>query len=184
MKHQVPTGLKTTGFSVLELMFTVSLAAIVLVLGMPALQQFRQNRMMTAAVSSLHHHLALARNEAVNLNIQVVSCPGNLETGCAGSTDWQNGWIMFTDINGDNEHNDSEMITRHGPSFENLIIRSTNGRKFLRFSPTGYAPGSNMSIRFCDSRGPGKARKLVVSSVGRIRRDKATETAEAQCPQT
>jgi type IV fimbrial biogenesis protein FimT len=173
---------KTTGFSVLELLFTVTLAAIVLTLGVPALQQFRHNRAMSAAISSLHHHLAMARNEAVNLNVEMVSCPGNLSEGCIGSTDWQNGWIMFADLDRDHAHDATETITRYGAPFNGLTVRSTGGRKYLRFSTTGYSPGSNMSIRFCDNRGPGKARKLVVSNLGRIRRDQAPETTEEQCP--
>ncbi len=175
-------GLKIGGFSALELMFTVSLAAIIVSLGVPSLQQFRQNRAMSAAVSDLHHHLALARSESVQLNVDVVTCPGSLETGCAGSTDWQNGWIMFLDIDGDHRHDRMESIFRYGPQHAGLVIRATGGRRYLRFTPAGYAPGSNVSIRFCDSRGPAKARKLVISSLGRIRRDRAPETKADQCP--
>ena len=170
------------GFTILEMMIALLVAAILLVTGVPALQDFSSRQRMSAAIDSLHRHLALARSEAILYNIQVVACPGNKAAGCAGSADWSNGWIVFGDPNGDRQVQTSELIYREDPGLEQILIHSSAGRQSLRFSPNGSAPGSNMSITFCDRRGPASARKLVISNIGRIRREEASDLDQAHCP--
>jgi type IV fimbrial biogenesis protein FimT len=170
------------GFTALELMITLGIAAVAVTLGVPSLVEFRHNQAMTAAVGDLHRHLALARTEAAQLGVDVVACPGDLARGCADTPEWHDGWILFHDLSGDQVLDELESVIRVGPPHDGLIIQGSNGRRSLNFSPSGFAPGSNASIRFCDVRGPGKARKLVVSSLGRIRRDEAPETPLTQCP--
>ena len=170
------------GFTALELLMAVSIAAILLVLGIPGLQNFGYNQRMSAAINALHSHLALARNEAIHHSAEVVACPGTPETGCSDSIDWSLGWIVFSDLNGDRQHQGLETLHRVEPGLEQLVIHSSSGRTSLRFYPNGSAPGSNGSVTFCDARGPGKARKLVISNLGRIRRDAAPGLDPQHCP--
>ena len=170
------------GFTILEMMIALAVVAILLVMGIPALQDFGSRQRMSAAINGLHGHLALARNEAIRYNTQVVACPGNEIAGCAGSADWSNGWIVFGDPNGDRQFQATEPIYRAELGLEQILIHSSSGRQSLRFSPNGSAPGSNMSISFCDRRGPVKARKLVISNIGRIRREDAPDLDQVHCP--
>ena len=171
-----------TGFSVLELMITLSVASILLLTGIPSFQQFTFRQHMKAALASLHNDLMMARSEAVHRNTRVVSCPGSPATGCSDASDWSAGWIVFADNNADRQHQVGETIIRHGQGFENLDIHSSSGRTDIRFFPNGSAPGSNGSITFCGLGGPDKARKLVISNMGRIRRDSAAGLNETLCP--
>ena len=138
---------------------------------------------MSAMIAALHGHLALARNEAIRHGAQVVACPGNAAQGCAGSADWSRGWVVFGDPNGDRQHQHAEPIHRVDAGSDLLYIHSSSGRQSLRFHANGSAPGSNMSITFCDWRGPSAARKLVISNIGRIRREEAPELDPVHCPQ-
>jgi type IV fimbrial biogenesis protein FimT len=170
------------GFYILELMITLSIACILLLAGIPSFQQFTLQQRMKAAISRLHNDLMMGRSEAVLLNTSVVSCPGSPATGCSGSNDWSAGWIVFADSNTDRQHQENENIVRHGQGLEKLAIHSSTGRTDIRFFPDGSAPGSNGSITFCGLGGPEKARKLVISNLGRIRRDSATGLNPALCP--
>ena len=170
------------GFSMLELMITLSVASILLITAIPSFQQFTFRQHMKAALASLHNDLMMARNEAVHLNMRVVSCPGSPSTGCSDTSDWSTGWIVFADSNADRQHQADETIIRHGQGIENLDIHSSSGRTDIRFFPNGSAPGSNGSITFCGPGGPDKARKLVISNMGRIRRDSAAGLDETLCP--
>ena len=170
------------GFTVLEILLVISIVAVVLVMGIPSFRDFGLRQRMSAAIDNLHGHLALARHEAINRNTQVVACPGNRTTGCANSTDWSNGWIVFSDLNGDRQYQAGEILHRVEIGQELLVIHSSPGRTNLRFYPNGSAPGSNGSITFCDLRGPEHARKLVISNIGRIRRDDAPELDPSHCP--
>ena len=170
------------GFTLLELMITLSIASIVLLTAAPSLQQFTLKQRMKAAISSLHFDLVMGRSEAVRLNIRVVSCPGNPAAGCSGASDWSAGWIVFADSNADRQRQRGEPIVRHGQALEDLKIHGSTGRIDIRFFPDGSAPGSNSSITFCGPGGPDQARKLVISNLGRIRRDSASGLDLSHCP--
>jgi type IV fimbrial biogenesis protein FimT len=170
------------GFTVLELLVTLTIAAILLGAGAPALQQFSQRQQMKAAVGSLHNDLLLARSEAVYRNLETVACPGDPDRGCSGASDWSRGWIVFADASGDRQRQADEPLLRHGQWFERMRITSSASRSSIRFYPDGSAPASNAGIAFCGGGGPAQARRLVVSNVGRIRREDYPEINPADCP--
>jgi type IV fimbrial biogenesis protein FimT len=172
----------TRAFTVLELMIVIAVAGVLLAAGIPALQSFTQKQRMKAAVATLQNDLLTARSEAVHRNQSVVACPGEPLAGCIGITDWSAGWIVFSDRNRDRQRQHSEPMVRHGQGFHNLNIFSSQGRTEVRFYPDGSAPGSNSSISFCGPGGPAEARKLVISNLGRIRRDLIPNLNPAFCP--
>lgn len=181
--HAHGTGIRRPdGFTALELLVTVSIAAILLLTGLPALDGFTQKQRLKAAIGALHNDLLLARSEAVNRRLAVVACPGEPVSGCAGTIDWSLGWIAFADANGDRRKQASETLLRHDQRSGGVRILGSAGRSQLRFYPDGSAPGSNGTISFCGPAGPAQARKLVISNVGRIRRDFAPEIDPARCP--
>jgi len=170
------------GLTVIELIVTISIAGILLAAGLPSFQSFSSQQQMKAAVASLQNDLMMGRSEAVHLNTRVVSCPGNPAQGCTGANEWSAGWIVFADGNADGQRQQTEKIVRRGHGLENMRVRSSAGRTDVRFFPDGSAPGSNGSITFCGQGGPGQARKLVISNLGRIRRDMAPDMDMADCP--
>lgn len=171
-----------TGFTVLECLIVISIMAILLVQGVPALQDYGLRQRMSAAMHALHSHLATARNDAIRFNVEIVACPGSEVTGCRDDSNWDKGWLVFEDLNGDRQHQETERLLAAEPGLDQIMIRSNIGRRELRFLPSGTAPGSNSSISFCDMRGPLLARKLVISNLGRIRREAAADTSSSSCP--
>jgi type IV fimbrial biogenesis protein FimT len=183
--HGHGTGIhRQAAFTVLELLVTLTIAAILLVTGVPALHQFTWRQHMRAAVGNLHNDLLAARNEAVFRGVSMVACPGDPGAGCADSADWSGGWIVFPDHNDDRRRQPEETVLRHGQVFEALSITGSRGRDRIRFLPDGSAPGSNGTIGFCGFGGPPQARKLVISNVGRIRRDLFPDIGPERCAAT
>ena len=70
-----------TGATVLELMVTLAIAAILVTTGVPSFQNYLLRQHVRAAVNQLHHDLMLARSEAVYRNAVVIACPGAPESG-------------------------------------------------------------------------------------------------------
>ncbi len=175
-------GRINAGFSLLELMVTVSIMAILISLGVPSFQNFALKQRLSSAVNALHNDLLLARAQAIHRDMQVIVCPGAAASGCAGTSDWSEGWMVFGDSNEDKDFQHDETILRHGQKVENVMIHSSAGRTKFRFYPNGTAPGSNGSISLCGLGGPEKARKLVISNLGRVRRDNAITLDQAFCP--
>jgi type IV fimbrial biogenesis protein FimT len=173
---------KLRAFTILELMITITIMAILVTIGIPAFQDYALKQRLNAAVNALHSDLLLARSQAIYRDMQVTACPGNPTAGCAGSTEWSDGWIVFGDRNEDREYQDKEDLLHHGQAVEHMAIHSSSGRTTIRFYPNGSAPGSNTSISFCGLGGPGKARKLVISNLGRVRRDDFPGISAEACP--
>lgn len=171
------------GITVLELMITLALAAILLASVIPSFRQFTLKQQIKAATESLHADLLAARSAAVFGNASVVACPGNPGTGCSGSNDWSDGWIVFTDDDLDRQRQPQESLLRHGQGFDHISIRSPASRTEVRFFPDGSTPGSNGSISLCGLAGPSEARKIIISNIGRIRRDTFPNLDPANCPQ-
>jgi type IV fimbrial biogenesis protein FimT len=170
------------GFTILELMITLAVTAVLLTLGIPAFHEFSLKQKMNAAVSSLQNDLLYGRNQAIYRDTQVIACPGSLSYGCTESTDWSDGWIVFSDANTDRQHQDDEPLLRHTQALQNIMVHSSSGRTNLRFYPNGSAPGSNASFSLCGLGGPEHARKLVISNLGRIRRDEPENLDPMHCP--
>jgi type IV fimbrial biogenesis protein FimT len=76
-----------TGFTVIEVMIVVAIAAILLVLGVPSMRGVLENTRIRAAAESFGNGLAIARNEAVRRNTRVQFCT-TLTPGTNVTTGW------------------------------------------------------------------------------------------------
>lgn len=84
------------GFTLMELIITVAIAAIVLAIGVPSFQGIMRNNRAATQANEIIGALNLARSEAVKRGRRVSLCPSSNGTGCSG-TDWSSGWIVFVD---------------------------------------------------------------------------------------
>ncbi len=167
------------GFTALELLVTMAVIAILLTVGVPAFRNYSWNLRMQAAMNTLQSDLKLARGRAISHNTQTVICPAASADDCSGRSAWQEGWIVFGDLNSDHRKQAGEPLVRHADATAFLNITSPGSRSFLRFYPNGSAPGSNATILFCDARGAAHAGVITVSNSGRIRSDTGgTEPSE------
>lgn len=95
----VPPPRRTHGFSLIELMFTVTLAGILAAVAVPSMSKmFKTNRVQTEA-SSFVGDLMLARTEAVKRGQNVSVCASSDGATCLGANTWQSGWIVIPDSN-------------------------------------------------------------------------------------
>ncbi|MGA9572884.1 MAG: GspH/FimT family pseudopilin [Lysobacterales bacterium] len=170
------------GFTALELVVTMAVIAVLLAAGVPAFKNYSWNLRMKSAMDMLLSDLNLARGRAISHNTQTVICPADDDDDCSGQSAWQNGWIVFADLNGDHGKQDGEPLIRRTDAVAFLDISSAVSRSYLRFYPNGSAPGSNATILFCDARGANHAGVITLSNSGRVRvRTNAGEPSEI-CP--
>lgn len=85
------------GFTLIELMITLLLAAIILTLGVPNFRNIILNNRAATQSNELVTAMNLARSEAVKRGARVSLCPSTDQATCTGGTDWANGWIVFLD---------------------------------------------------------------------------------------
>lgn len=107
-------GAVQRGFTIIELLVTVAILAILTTLVVPSMSQFVAEWRVNAAVNTFSQHLRLARTEAVKRSRAVTLCPANAGgSACATASEFAvNGWIVFVDSNGDGviNANDDEIL--------------------------------------------------------------------------
>ncbi len=89
---------KQIGFTLLEMMFTIALLAVIVGIGVPNLRDFVRNSRMTSAANDIVTDFNLARSEAVKRRVAVTLCKSQNLADCdADDDDPFNRWIVFVD---------------------------------------------------------------------------------------
>lgn len=112
-----------TGFTLVELMITIFVAAILVTIALPSFRELLISNRVTESTNQLISDLNLARSEAVNRGtlVAVVST--------SGSNDWSGGWRVIADS-----------------VFKNDGTFTDTGDAVLRVSP-GVDTASNYAVR-------------------------------------
>ena len=84
---------RSRGFTLVELMVTVAVFAIVAAIAAPAMQSMIAAGRLSGATGELVTALQLARSEAVRRNAAVTICSSANGVNCSGSGDWSR-WIV------------------------------------------------------------------------------------------
>lgn len=87
------------GFTLIELMVTIAVLAIMLTIAVPAMQNFTIRNRLVAFNNDLMTSVNLARSEASKRAANVAVCKSSTMTSCGGN--WSDGWIVF--VNTDND---------------------------------------------------------------------------------
>jgi len=160
------------GFTLIEMLVAVLILGVLLLVAAPGFSDLISNNRMVSEVYVLRATLSHARSEALARRAPVVVCPTTDGLACADSNDWSTGYMTFVDTDNNNVANsadvDEEIIqweARQSP----VAIGFDNVSKRVRFGGQGIALGFDGTFTFCDSRGAGDARALILNPVGSLR---------------
>lgn len=154
---------KQTGFTLIELMFTILVLAVLLGLAAPNFRDFLRNSRLTTAANELLADAHLARSEAIKRRAPVSICatadPHAAAPDCrAPAATNFSGWLVFVDdTDGDGRWDaGEEILRRRDPAPAGVTVKSDTG--FLSYAASGFLrpAGGNPSARrvfFCDERG-------------------------------
>lgn len=172
------TWTQQRGFNLIELVTVLSVSLIALGIGLPLFGSVHASLQQRATINQWMSTLASARIAAVERGSNVVACPSSGDT-CVATSFWQDGWIVFEDVNRNTRRDAGEPILLVMPAEPGIRIATNAGRQHIRYRLDGSSEGSNATITFCDRRGAGKARTLVINNAGRIRSGAATPAQAA-----
>lgn len=194
-----------TGFTLIELMFTIIVLAVLLGLGVPNFRDFVRNSRITAATNDIITDFNLARSEAVKRRVPVTLCKSQNGTACdADATAPFTRWIVFVDdanpaaaaaTDGNGAVDVGEQVLRRREIHPTITVTNNpNGRlKVYRSNgfPNNAVAGSVNQFVLCDVRGnvttvggDSAARAVTIETTGRATatRDKARITGLGGCP--
>ncbi|MCO6059501.1 GspH/FimT family pseudopilin [Pseudomonas sp. MOB-449] len=156
------------GFTLIEALVALTLIALCISLGVPALGQFVRAQELTAANQALITSFAHARQASVTRRIAVLvdNQDGN----------WSTGWLVYADLSGNGRWDYGEPVLRQvGPQPEGLIIKGNSPvRRYVRYTPMGRTSliggafqAGTLTLCHTDSELP--VRQLVINATGRVR---------------
>ena len=101
------------GFTITELITVMAIVAILMGIGVPSYRYVTTSYRMSAEVNSLLGDLQYARAEALREGLFVTVCVSRDGLSCdGGSTTWQEGWIVFSDPNGNATVDAGEIVLK------------------------------------------------------------------------
>lgn len=116
---------QVAGFTLLELMVTISIMAILLAVAVPSFQgSLRSNRVATTS-NELLASLSLARSEGIKSTRGGGVCASANGTSCG--TDWNQGWMVWTEKDGDGVYDTDETVVRYSQGKPRLQITGSAG---------------------------------------------------------
>jgi len=174
------------GFTLVELMITLTVASILVGVMVPNIRDFIRNNRLSSGVNDMLHSLQVARTEAIkrqNGNVVLCGTANPTAAPAALTCDYLtfNGWFVFQDTNGNWQHDNLEpVIERHGLLDTTLTVKTDGNDRIVSFSPSGFANPAGVrvpvaTIVICDSRGvvqygnTATARTLLIAPTGRAR---------------
>ena len=160
---------RAVGFTLVEMSVTLAVLALMVAIGLPSMREFRARQQASATANLLVSHFASARMTAISHNVPVVVCPSDGAGACRHGTDWGGHWLSFRDLDGNRQPDDGNDVYRNEtvPDDPSIRIMSTQGRRHVRYQPTGMAYGTNLTIRIChDGR---VASSIIMNNTGRAR---------------
>ena len=165
------------GFTLLELVTTIAILAIVAGIGVPSFISTIQNNRVQAAANDFFLSIIQARSEAVKRNQAVVLCKSDDGASCTNAGGWEQGWIAF--VSTDTTLDAGEPIfASYGALNGSTTLRAVNGSDDTLSILSDGSTGFNEVFNICVNTDTSRGRNIDISVTGRP----ARELGATQCP--
>jgi type IV fimbrial biogenesis protein FimT len=155
---------RNAGVTLLELLITLVIVAILLTAMAPGLGNIVAHNRVDSAADTLTRALHLARTESIQRGHRVVTCLSESGSSCNPASPQK--LLVFSDSNRTGEPSTPADII-NVTNIDTPAVRISYNRPYLAYAPTGYAAGTNGTFKICDISGKGEF--IIVSSLGRTR---------------
>lgn len=179
-------GIKGRGFTLLELLMALAILGITMAFATPSFITIISNNRISSGASDFVSALQLAKAESAARITPVTICKKNTAgSGCLTTGNWQQGWIVFSDINGDGAVSAGDTIVLNHQALDTRItFGGTAGvTDSITYNPSGTTSITAVQVLImCDNRGfADSAKGILITITGRGNVLKATDTGQTTC---
>jgi len=159
------------GFTLIELMITLAIAAILLTTAVPGFEALIANNRLSTQANAFIGALQLARSEAIKRNLNVTVCKSGVNQNwqnCSNNSGFEQGWIVFVDPqNLGTPVNDEAIINKNNQGMPQGMSLICN-QAAISYRADGTAPLNNTTLHLCQQ-GNNNGRDIVINVTGRVR---------------
>jgi len=177
-------GRRAAGFTLIEMLVTVSLIVVLLALAAPSFSAFQRNSELTTTANTMLSSLALARSEAMKRNRNAYVMP-------ADGTSWNSGWVVFVDMDSSQSLDEAvDVVVSKEPALPTGVTAVTgsapegfqdgSGKLYVMFNGAGYPRlmSGAFQASSLDLTNGSETRRIISSPAGRLR---VCKPADAGC---
>lgn len=171
------------GFTLIELIIVMVIVGILLTIGVPTLESTLKRNRVVSATNELVSALNVARSEAIKLGQKVTLCKSTDGSSCNTTSGWEDGWIIFSDANGNRALGGSDSLLRVMNSLgdDKLVITGKDENDVaindLTYTSRGLPKKANGELRsgifsvciYDKGNNVIESRAVVLSPAGRVR---------------
>ena len=168
---------RSLGFTLVELMVAIAVLAVLLAIVIPSYNDMTLNSKLRAHANELVAGAVLARSEAIKRNSVVRMCVSSDGASCI-SGGWEQGWVVFHDVNDDGAINVGEaVLLRQKAATSGFKVNGTVDN--VRFQRTGVgASTATLTVCRATPNVGGQERVVRITATGR---PSITKTNTARC---
>jgi len=169
------------GFSLLETVISLTITLGLTGMALPTLSNLVKSASLETSADLLLSHLHLARGHAISHNSRVMVCP-NQNGKCGKNQHWNQGWLVFEDLDEDRKLDKNEAILARrnlngSETKDSISIAFRKRPAYAYFKPDGRA-WPNGSFRFCSPDSGIDDVAIIITMSGRARLAPAEEANE------
>ena len=168
---------RSAGFTLIELIVTIAIAAVLAALAAPSFIQYQRNSELTSLTNSLLAAVNAAKGEAMKTGRNAFVIPRG--------SGWNSGWIVYVDMNRDNSYTEGTDITVQTQDALKGYFSITGNSiaagasPYVKFDNSGYSVDNSaapvaLSLTIARTDAPSaraleETRRVVVARTGRVR---------------
>ena len=158
-------GALPCGFTMIEMMATLAVVAILLTVAAPSLRTFVEENRLATATNDFVGHISTARTEALKRRSNAIVCKSGGGTTCSATGTWNSGWISFADIDNSGGWTAGDLLLRTSQGVDSNSVAITTAVNSIVFNRNGETSASSAHT-FCSSV-IGKSKVVTLNEVGR-----------------
>lgn len=163
-----PISRYARGFTLIELIVTLAVAAVFVAIAVPSYRATINRNSVATQVNDFLAAMNYARSEAITRGLVVRMCKSSDGANCASSGGWQQGWLIYTDVDNDKKPASTDILRiTKALGGGTTMLGNANVDDDIRFDANGFALGNNGTIFACDSEGDNLT-NITIASSGRV----------------